>query len=985
MSARSPPLTAHPEPPVPPADSHPVARAILERVGYTERLGSLSRVAAESTAPAVDGLVVLARDVLRTDPEEASERARLALSAATAMNDAPRMLASACVVADASLLIGRHSDALATAEGAIRRATTAGLPEMARRPAELTRIQSLVHLDRTDEAMTAAMSLRARCDRDGTVHERVGIRMVLADLAFRTDQPREALRLYREVVELLPPGVGPVYRGMVEANRANSLAAANRHHAALRGFARARALFAQAGNDHHVAQTEYNIAWVEASCGRYAEALARLTRVEERFRRLDDSRHLAHVALDRAEIHAQLRLGADARREALDARARFDALGLRKESATASMLAGEGAHLLGDAEAAYADTAAAAATFGAIGLFERRAITLARRARIAMSRRDLVGARRDLSDATTAVADGAGPLVVATVAVGRAALALESGDPADALREAERALESAGRALTRPIELDVRAVVARALAASGREDEAVEAYEHAIATLEAWRDGVPSDEFMTAFLAGHSALYVELVDLLARRGDVAAAFRYAERAKSRALAELLSTRRPAEDRPRIGDAETDRRVTYLRERLSSIYRRIAATRQSTGERGSRAAERAVADAARVEEELSTVLRDARMGPADHAAAIRSADEVRADLDADTTLIEYVLGPSALVVFVVSRDGFQAIRREIDPAAIRVPLERLRLQLARADAASAERPIDEGIEPIAQSLRELGEVLVGPIAPLIRTQRLVVVPHGALHRVPFHALPLGDGIVLDRHAVSYAPSATVHSLCRRTTTPDLGPGAVLGIPDDEAPRIGDEAQRVAALLGTPTVHIGPDATFDRLRDACRDSRVVHVATHGMFRRENPSLSSIRLADRWVNLYDVYDLDVRADLVVLATCESGVADVSAGDEIVGLARGFLRAGAPSIVTTQWRVDDDATASWMGEFYGELARGADAAQAHRLATLAIRASRPHPYHWAGFFVIGRGPRPASAAASRDAAPVPAHRIRALVETAA
>ena len=117
-----------------------------------------------------------------------------------------------------------------------------------------------------------------------------------------------------------------------------------------------------------------------------------------------------------------------------------------------------------------------------------------------------------------------------------------------------------------------------------------------------------------------------------------------------------------------------------------------------------------------------------------------------------------------------------------------------------------------------------------------------------------------------------------------------------------------------------------------------------------------LSSIRLADRWVNLYDVYGLDVRAELVVLSTCESGIADVSDGDEILGLTRGFLYAGAPALMTTQWRVDDDVTTEFMDAFYRALNVARDAAAAYRTAALEIRARHPHPYCWAPFFLTGR-----------------------------
>jgi CHAT domain-containing protein len=132
---------------------------------------------------------------------------------------------------------------------------------------------------------------------------------------------------------------------------------------------------------------------------------------------------------------------------------------------------------------------------------------------------------------------------------------------------------------------------------------------------------------------------------------------------------------------------------------------------------------------------------------------------------------------------------------------------------------------------------------------------------------------------------------------------------------------------------------------------------------MFRSEHPMLSSVRLADAWLNLYDIYDLDLNAELVVLSTCESGIADVTGGDEVLGLTRGFLYAGARTLVASQWRVHDAAAADFMEFFYRHYRARGDVAAAHKAAMAHVRARRPHPYFWAPFFLTGR-PRYVAAA---------------------
>lgn len=958
-------------------DLDAAVEAVLAPAGYAARIAELARMPPSLVAAAAGRLVRRAYDVMRTEPEEGSERARLALSAATVAGDAAQMLAGASAVAQASLVLGRYPDVLATADAALRRAMQAGLPESDRRELELVRVQALTHLERYVEAEGSAVALAARCDREQDLRGRIWARMTLADVAFRMDAPRKALRCYREVEALLPASARTGLRAALAANRANALEATNRFRAAARGFEAAKALFASAGEDHGAAQADYNAAYAQSLRGRYDEALSRYARVAERFTRLGDARHLAHIDLDRAEIHLHLHLIEDARRLADAARQRFDGLGLRKESALASLLLGRAARLAGDVEASDRELAQAQSVFQALGLVERVVGALLQRAGLAMDGGDLAGAGLRLREAQALEHADMNPLTRAGVHAVRARLALARGLPDEAAAWAGIALAGTGRALAPWAELDARWTLARAHVQGGQDDAALADYEGAIRALERYRMGVPPDEYMTSFLAGRSALYQEVVDLLVRRGDAILAFHYAERAKSRALVELLADRDARAPGPEADDAST-RRIAYLRERLNAIYRRLAQVQAEPGQRGLRAAERALADATKLEDEVGRLLRSARVVSQSAALARVSAPslaDVQRDLEPGSALLEYVVTPGGLVAFAVTRDAFHVLRRaDATEASLRSMLQRLALQIARADQCvpGALPPSDPAL---AANLQALADVLLADILDdLPGVERLVVVPHGILHQVPFHALPLGDGVLLDRFEVVYAPSADVYRLCGAQPARAQGPAAVFGLADATAPRIADEARHVAALLGTDDVAVGADATFERLRSACCRARVVHIATHGMFRPGRPMLSSVQLADRWMNLYDVYGLEVRGELVVLASCESGTADVSGGDEILGLTRGFLCAGAPALLTSQWRVDDDATQAFMQAFYAALAAGEGAAAAHRRAALEARARTPHPYHWAGFFLMGRpvaAARPPAARAERlDAA---------------
>nr|MBA3414229.1 CHAT domain-containing protein [Chloroflexia bacterium] len=241
------------------------------------------------------------------------------------------------------------------------------------------------------------------------------------------------------------------------------------------------------------------------------------------------------------------------------------------------------------------------------------------------------------------------------------------------------------------------------------------------------------------------------------------------------------------------------------------------------------------------------------------------------------------------------------------------------------------------------------------------ERLVLVPHGPLHALPLHALWDGEHAryLIETAEVRYAQSASVLGHLHRATGERrrraAGPALVVGVPDAAAPRIGEEAVRVAAALETGLLLLGNEATCEAVTAAARAAPVIHLACHGVFAPERPLGSGLKLADRWLNVRDVYGLRLRADLVTLSGCETGRATVGDGDELVGLVRGFLAAGAASLLLSLWVVDDASTADLMESFYASYKQGASAAAALRHAQLALLARQPHPAFWAPFVLGG------------------------------
>ena len=254
---------------------------------------------------------------------------------------------------------------------------------------------------------------------------------------------------------------------------------------------------------------------------------------------------------------------------------------------------------------------------------------------------------------------------------------------------------------------------------------------------------------------------------------------------------------------------------------------------------------------------------------------------------------------------------------------------------------------------------LGDALFGPIAgELGGLDLLVVVPHGDLHALPLHALSVGGQPLIARVPVVYVPSIGV--LASIAAGPGRrGRGAALvashAVSPEEAESFEGEADDVARRLGTTARH---HATGAAVVAAAPASAIIHLVCHGAFDAGDPLESGVLLADGVLAARDWLPLPLRSDLVVLSGCETGRQQVQAGDELNGLARTLLQAGAASVLLTLWRVYSGSTAAWMTLFYERLGAASplERARAFQYATLRLRDADPDPVAWAAFALMGR-----------------------------
>jgi CHAT domain-containing protein/tetratricopeptide (TPR) repeat protein len=501
----------------------------------------------------------------------------------------------------------------------------------------------------------------------------------------------------------------------------------------------------------------------------------------------------------------------------------------------------------------------------------------------------------------------------------------------------------------------------------GRDAEALAAYGEAMAVFEMLRSTAGSEAGRSSFIAQYADLYERAVELGHDQGQDAEAFRTSERGRSRAFLDSLAT----------GSVElSDNAAANLLAAEQEAY----TTRQAVQDALSKARSLNPPDAALVadlEAQLATAEQElqaavdaitARGGQLAALAPGRSGvldlPAVQALLDDQTTLVSYwVLGDQGALAFVITDDSFTTV------------------ELPDATSASLSSAVDNTLSWLNREqahpkpLRDLYTWLVAPLAEHLQTPQVVIVPHQQLQYVPFAALSDGQSYFGQQHLLSVIPSASALPFIQQNAAASAAEAnthtLVFGNPttgDRNLPPLANaasEAQAVASLLGTAAV-TGVEASETRLRDEAAGSKVIHLAAHGGYNVTNPLYSAIYLApggagaagDGRLETHEVYGLDLKGnELVALSACQSNVGELSAGDELVGLTRAFFFAGTPTILSSLWSVDDQATEALMTAFYRHWQTGMGKAEALQAAQAEVRGNPQwaSPFYWAGFVLNG------------------------------
>lgn len=709
--------------------------------------------------------------------------------------------------------------------------------------------------------------------------------------------------------------------------------------------------------DEMWAHAAYNRAYLQYLRGRYSEALNSFGRLRQRFENSGSQRHSALCDLDEAEMYVQLGLSTDAAILAQHAIHQFHELGMPFEEGRASANYGVALMQLRRFAEALSSFHDAQNIFEAAGNKYWIGLLNLYRAEVHISMQRLWEAQTLATEAKAIFDELSIPSkqIFSLVMLGRVGLALND---LMAAGEAAKKIAVLVASTKVPLVLFPYHVLSAEIAERSRNWRLAEShYEEAVAELERHQARLHHDDLRVTFFKGRQQAYDSLVrlslDRLQSDEGMAAAYAWCERARSRGLVELLSHYAPSIH----GQAEQSllAKINRLREELNMQYAR------SQPESRPLATQPNYESIALKEQELARTLREVSAVDPEYASlqqvSIATLESVQATLPERTTLIEYFTTGDEILAFIVARGRSRVIRRLCPAGRILNVQERLGFQIEKfllgPDYVAAHS--EQILESTRTHLQTLYGYLLAPFIDEIRTPHIAIVPHGTLHFLPFHAFFDGAQYLIDRFEVSYAPSASILKYCLEKPEASGKVPLLVGVADEKAPLVDDELNKIRTLFPNSGLLRGDAATRSAFVEASSSSSFIHIATHATFRQDNPMFSSFKLADGYLTAFDLFSLTCPTNLVTLSGCQSGMSEVTGSDDLIGLMRGFLYAGARSLLLSLWNVNDESTAALMVYFYREWQKGASKSTALRQAMLSVRETHPNPFYWAPFLLVG------------------------------
>ncbi|NTV63231.1 MAG: CHAT domain-containing protein, partial [Oscillochloris sp.] len=819
------------------------------------------------------------------------------------------------------------------------------------------RLLICVDLRQVDTALADADIARRHLSAAGMTEKCLVLDMNTAIVHHLLGAYDRSLDLYQAALALgeANPTIGAAWLGPIHTNIGYVYDLLGDFRQALAHYRQARAHFAQRQEAGGVALVDLNSAHIAMAQGHYREALQLLHEARSFYLSENLASEVAQVDSDRVECYILLNRFGEARDLARDVCRQYLASGSAYREALALAQLATVEAQLGDYHAADEALGAAEAIFVGLGATTWVATVQLRRARIAYQRGELDMAEDEARSAAESFEASGRQIDHAEARLLHGQVLLEQGDIAAAAEAGAYALGLARRCNVPHLRYSAHLHNGRVAAALGQTTRAGRAFQAAVATVARAEQGL-SLTLRPGFLENRSEALHALMGYYLQDGYVARAFNLLEHVKSHAMLHYIANRDylrwPTGDtRARQLSAELDQ----LRAEHHWLYQR------TYGQPTAHDAPQRAIPVAQLQANLNVIERRMRglteqlylLSAAGERGGIRrppAVHDLQRQLGEGDLLVEFYSNGDQIWAFTLGQGDLQAAGLAIRHAEVEGAIAQLELNIQAALRVGAQAPLSQRLGGIArQILARLFSGLLGPLAERIgAAQRLLIVPYGILHYVPFHLAHDGSGHLIERREVVILPTGSL--LSRPAVRQQAGALVLAHTADGQLPAAGDEASSVQRWFGG-AIYRDEAATRSVLQ--APTAQVLHIAAHGKQRIDQPDLSYINLADGQLYADDLLQHDLSYELVTLSGCETGRATVAAGDELIGLGRGLLYAGAGALIASLWRVPDEMTATLMDQLYQSLSNGASKAAALRAAQRALLAQHPnlHPAFWGGF----------------------------------
>jgi CHAT domain-containing protein len=477
---------------------------------------------------------------------------------------------------------------------------------------------------------------------------------------------------------------------------------------------------------------------------------------------------------------------------------------------------------------------------------------------------------------------------------------------------------------------------AQSAIARGDHNGALTQYVKLLDRLEEDRSGIADERGRSMFMENKVVFYERIARNLLHENRYAEAFDVLERNRARTLGELIASRQPeirsAADRKLL--AEAYRLDAEIQESQRRAFGSPSAEADERLRTLREARQRTLEQMKRASPQVFNLLQPASVGFG-RAQALARED--------DCDVVQYVVSDASVVIWHVGPRSTEATGVLLSRARLNQKIEALMKGVRREGA----------FDPV--SARELYLFLIAPIRDHLRSPRLVILPDRELTAVPFQMLqdPESEKYLGESFQVSYAPSVAI--LANLKPAAKLGNARVASVVNTEL-LARSEVTAIGAMYPKQTVVTNPSPT--ELLEKLEGFDAVHFVAHGDFPEQGAMLARLKLAPAgsMMTAAEVFGLPLAGTTTVTrGACQLGRAEAVATNEMYGMVRGFLYAGAQSVVGALWDVDHDAAALYFETFYRE-ARTTPLPRAAQLALLAVKARYAEPRHWAPFVYIGR-----------------------------